>query len=262
MWYAVAITIVAATGNNVGKALQKKAVQGLPRLIMDRKVVKQYLKDRTWMLGLLADIGGALLNIVAIAQAPVSVVQPLMSSGLAILAVFAHFYLDEKLQRREWAAVGLTGLGIIGMGISTEDEPENMAIFPMRIAFTMLLCISVLAICSLYVNSRGRQRNKTGDSVSFVELLAGAQVGMCFGLSASSCRTGFLLATLGAVRRPWMAVMGLLMSVGLTTSGLLLQTEALKDGRAVVVCTTAGAAALVTAVFYGACALDERLPQV
>ena len=71
MWYAVAITVVAATGNNVGKALQKKAVQGLPRLIMDRRVVKQYLLDRTWTLGLLSDIFGALLNVVAIAQAPV-----------------------------------------------------------------------------------------------------------------------------------------------------------------------------------------------
>ena len=71
MWYAVAITVVAATGNNVGKALQKKAVQGLPRLIMDRRIIKQYLLDRTWALGLLADILGALLNVVAIAQAPV-----------------------------------------------------------------------------------------------------------------------------------------------------------------------------------------------
>jgi len=61
------------------------------------------------------------------------VVQPLMSGGLAILAVFSHFYLDERLRTREWLAVGVTGLGIVGLGISTEEEPQTPHIIPFRI---------------------------------------------------------------------------------------------------------------------------------
>ena len=64
----------------------------------------------------------------------VSVVQPLMSGGLAILAVFSHFYLDERLHAREWVSIGVTGLGIVGLGMSTEEEPETPHIVPFRIA--------------------------------------------------------------------------------------------------------------------------------
>ena len=56
-----------------------------------------------------------------------------MSGGLAILAVFSHFYLDERLRTREWLAVGVTGLGIVGLGISTEEEPQTPHIIPFRI---------------------------------------------------------------------------------------------------------------------------------
>lgn len=71
MWFAVGVAVVGAAGNNVGKALQKRAVASLPRLRLDRAVLHKYLLSRTYTLGLALDISGALLNIVALARAPV-----------------------------------------------------------------------------------------------------------------------------------------------------------------------------------------------
>jgi len=40
MWFAILLTIVAATGNNIGKALQKEAVHNLPRFSVQPAVFR------------------------------------------------------------------------------------------------------------------------------------------------------------------------------------------------------------------------------
>ena len=70
-WLAIAITVVAATGNNVGKALQKEATRTLPRFSLDPAILMQYMRSRQWLAGLAADLAGALLMIAAFALAPV-----------------------------------------------------------------------------------------------------------------------------------------------------------------------------------------------
>lgn len=71
-WAAIVITLVAATGNNVGKALQKEATRQLPRFSLEPAIMVQYARSREWLIGLATDLGGALLMIAAFALAPVS----------------------------------------------------------------------------------------------------------------------------------------------------------------------------------------------
>ena len=40
MWFAILITVIAATGNNIGKALQKEAVHSLPRFSLQPAVFR------------------------------------------------------------------------------------------------------------------------------------------------------------------------------------------------------------------------------
>lgn len=71
MWIAIFITVVASTGNNIGKTLQKSATASLPRLTLESVVLYRYLSSKEWILGLAADLGGGLLMIAAVARAPV-----------------------------------------------------------------------------------------------------------------------------------------------------------------------------------------------
>ena len=87
-WVAILVTVVASTGNNVGKALQKEATRTLPRFSMDPKIVQQYLRSRAWLLGLVSDLAGALLMIVAFSLAPVRLLLP--SVATAVVSVLIH----------------------------------------------------------------------------------------------------------------------------------------------------------------------------
>ncbi len=71
MWFAILVTVVAASGNNVGKVLQKQATRTLPKLTMRREVLAQYFLSPTWVAGMLTDLGGGVLMLFAFANAPV-----------------------------------------------------------------------------------------------------------------------------------------------------------------------------------------------
>lgn len=259
MWIAILITVVASTGNNIGKALQKSATANLPRLTLDSVVLRRYLSSKEWVTGLAADLGGGLLMIAAVARAPVSIVQPVSGLGLVLLAVFSHFYLKERLHTAEWAAVIVSTIGTIGLGATAGADPEPSDAKPlskMRIAVVVLM-FTVLVVAG--ISTRLQSRTKPARRATRTSAVTcGLQAGACFGLSAAACRTGFLLAQ-GASSALWVPV-GIAFSALLTSSGFVIQTRGLKDSNTVVVCTCAAVSSMVSGVAVGLLALGEALP--
>ena len=142
--FAVLVVAVAASCINVGKALQKEGTKRLPRFALDRKVVATYFKDTTWAAGMGMDVCGGLLMVVAISIAPVSLVQPVAAGGVAVLAVFSHFRLNEKLENKAWAGVAATVCGTIGIGWTAEEQPGDEPVSLTRIALGAFLIACVL----------------------------------------------------------------------------------------------------------------------
>ncbi|KAK9916037.1 hypothetical protein WJX75_007653 [Coccomyxa subellipsoidea] len=265
MWLAILVTVVASAGNNVGKALQKEATRHLPRFSIDPKILLQYARSRQWLIGLGTDLGGALLMIAAFALAPVSLVQPVSGLGLAVLSVFSHFYLKERLHRGEWAAVVLAGLGTIGVGAtsgseasSDGEEVEEATPSAVRIVAVMLLLCGAVAALPLVHARQMSAADRRARAAKPSASVYGLQAGACFGMSAAACRTGFLLAA----RVSWTAApAGLCTSVALSSAGFALQTLGFKDGNTVVVCTCAAVSSMLTGVLVGLLALGERMPR-
>ncbi|KAK9836309.1 hypothetical protein WJX81_004242 [Elliptochloris bilobata] len=262
MWFAIFLTIVASTGNNIGKALQKEATTSLPRFSLDPNILRQYFRSRQWLSGLAADLGGALFMVAAFALAPVSLVQPVSGVGLVSLAVFSHFWLKERLNRSEWGAVAIAALGTIGIGATAEAAPPGQSA-PSGARMVGVLAGLALALLGTFLAQRrgippaGAARRRAPAAVKQAAAWCGLQAGACFGLSAAACRTGFLLAA----RSSWLAApAGLGASAAFTSAGFMLQTVGLKDGNTVVLCTCAAVSSMVTGVLVGMLALGEGLP--
>ena len=286
--FAVLVVAVAASCINVGKALQKEGTKKLPRLVLDRKVLATYFQDSTWAAGMALDVCGGLLMVVAISRAPVSLVQPVAAGGVAVLAVFSHFRLGEKLEPRAWAGVAASVVGTVGIGITSEDQPPRSyppSDTPRRRAHRRharppraprrtrrppprprrqedrrprrrrrrhASSSRHGALASGAAGAPGRDRGRAE------EVVAGAQAGTFFSLSALACKIGFIF---GSRSGSWLAMaLGAAASFALTSAGLVCQTRGLKDGNSVVVCTCGNVAQMVTAVVFGVVVLGERLP--
>uniref|UniRef100_A0A2N9HHW6 Probable magnesium transporter n=1 Tax=Fagus sylvatica TaxID=28930 RepID=A0A2N9HHW6_FAGSY len=149
MWESICLTLAATAGNNIGKVLQKKGTVILPPLSFKFKVIRAYAFNKSWAIGFLMDIFGAMLMLRALSQAPVSVIQPVSGCGLAILSIFSHFYLKEIMNAIDWMGITLAGIGTIGVGAGGEEqEATSISIFHLPwLAF--MVAILFVAVASI-----------------------------------------------------------------------------------------------------------------
>ncbi|KAL1532584.1 hypothetical protein AAHA92_32572 [Salvia divinorum] len=105
------------------------------------QVIRAYASNSPWIIGFLMDIFGPILMLIALSQAPVSVIQPVSGCGLAILSVFSHFYLKEIMISIDWIGIALAGIGTIGVGAGGEEQnsPSISIIYLPWLAFVVVL---------------------------------------------------------------------------------------------------------------------------
>jgi drug/metabolite transporter (DMT)-like permease len=64
---------------------------------------------------MLVAAGAWLLHVAALALAPLSLVQAVISGGLVFLAVLAERVIGLKVGPRQWLGIGLTALGLVSL---------------------------------------------------------------------------------------------------------------------------------------------------
>ncbi|XP_042000648.1 probable magnesium transporter NIPA9 [Salvia splendens] len=259
MWESICLTIAATAGNNIGKVLQKKGTLILPPLSFKLKVIRAYASNSAWIIGFLMDIFGAVLMLLALSQAPVSVIQPVSGCGLAILSVFSHFYLKEIMNAIDWIGIALAGIGTIGVGAGGEEQksPSILIIYLPWLVFLVAL-VFVLLNGWLRVYRRQRREQELMQYEVIEEIIYGLESGILFGIASVISKMGFLFLEQGSSKL--LLPFCVSISIMCSASGFVCQTRGLKHGRAIVVSTCAAVASIVTGVLAGMFALGEQLP--
>jgi multidrug transporter EmrE-like cation transporter len=109
-------------------------------------------RSKWWAIGYAVAVGAYLLHVGALALAPLSLVQAVLSAGIVLLGEFAERLFDHELGRRErtgivLVAVGLSFLALTG-GTKDGQETANYSLGAMIGFESSLVAIGVALILS------------------------------------------------------------------------------------------------------------------
>src|SRR5919204_3341813 len=117
---ALVVTLVSACALNVGYLIEHSVASKLPPLSPRHpfQSARLLLAQRRWLLGFGVEAAGWLLYVLALALAPLSLVQATAAGGVGILAVMVARYRKAPLTRLERLGVTVSVAGLVLLGIS------------------------------------------------------------------------------------------------------------------------------------------------
>jgi drug/metabolite transporter (DMT)-like permease len=208
-------------------------------------------KSKWFAIGMLVAVGAWILHVAAMAMAPLSLVQAVISGGLVFLTVLAERVFGFKVGTRQWLGVGLTALGLALLAVTLPSTGGAHSSFSMAgmIAFESgLLVIGTMLVLSHKLGARHEHHG----------VLLGVAAGIMFGVSdvAIKALTGLIgSGGLLALVSPW-----LLTCVVASVIAFYASARGLQKGEAVPVITLTSAAANVSAISGGIIVFGDPMP--
>ncbi len=245
---AVIIAFAASFCVNYSTYMQKRAVDVLPtmRLRISWAVIKAFITNRLWLTAMAVDALGTAFFMVALIILPVSIVEPIITAGIALLAYLAIKNLGERPSRTDSLAIAITVMGVIFLSISlAEGLPEGKTFHPLELwVVTGVVAVIALAVpLTLFLSRKG-------------DIAAGLGVsgGLVIGMAAVFSR--LLMGDFGNEWYLWLPACALTYPLGFA-----IFQAGLQRGRAVVVAPIYNALVVCVPIVLGTIALDENLPE-
>jgi drug/metabolite transporter (DMT)-like permease len=207
-------------------------------------------RSKWWAIGFGVALFAWVLHVVALALAPISLVQAVISGGLVFLAVLADRWFGFELGRREWLGVALTALGLAFLGLTVESgstsSHSSYSISGMIAFEGAMIFIGTVLVLSHRLE---RIRHRHG-------VLLGAAAGILFGVSDISLKalTGTVPGDFLAIISPWTAV-----AVAASIAAFFSSARALQVGEGVSTIAITTVSANVSAILGGILVFGDPL---
>ncbi|MEK6273185.1 MAG: hypothetical protein AABM42_11150 [Actinomycetota bacterium] len=179
MIVGLALALACAVGTSVAFLLKHRGAVLAPpvRVRHPLRSAADLFRSRWFTVGYIVAFGAWALHVGALALAPLSIVQAVLSGGLVFLAVFAERFFGFRLGRRQWAGVIVTAAGLAVIGLTSGPDDGD----PPGYALAALISIEcgVLVVCAA-VAAISTHHRIPGPAQG---LLLGATAGALFGVS-------------------------------------------------------------------------------
>ena len=256
----IALALLATTAYNVGLILEKRALGQMPTLEIRRvmRVVASLLTSRAWLAGFALMLTGLACQTIVLTFEPVSVVQPVLASGVVLVLVLSRLVLRERLRGNEAWCVAAIAVAVVLLALSATGTAESHHADPGSMAAVMIPSIAI----GLLVAIGSLRTRRPGAVVSAV--WAGAGTGLLYGVAALAIKalSGVLVRhqtpaglVAGVLSSPYLYVLG-----GCLMVAMLLFQAALQAGRASIVIPVSNVTGSTYFIIAGTWLFHEHLP--
>ena len=241
----IALALACAAATQLGFLCKHRGASQAQRVEWQRPLrsAKALLGSKWFAIGLGIGAGAFALHVAALALAPLSTVQAVLSTGVVMLAVLGDRLFGHSVGSRQWVGVGMTatGLGLLVLTLPSPDGTGAAFHVPGLIAFEA----ATLALGTLLIVSP-----RLGAPVHHHGALLGASAGVLFGVSdvAIKALTGSPLVS------PW-----LLIAVSAGVLAFFASARGFQEGEAVPVIACTSTAANLTCMFGGILVFGDAL---
>src|SRR5580698_4812713 len=136
----IALALLSATAYNVGLIQEKRALGRMPALDLRRvpRVIASLLADPAWLAGFALMLTGLACQTIVLTFEPVSVVQPVLASGVALVLVLSRLMLRERLRPAETWCVAAIAVSVILLALSASGAQASHHASPGWMAAVMV----------------------------------------------------------------------------------------------------------------------------
>jgi hypothetical protein len=260
----IPLALVTTSSFNTGLILEKRALDRMPALNA-RKVtalVTSLLANPAWLAGFALVAAGLACQVIVLTIEPISLVQPILASGLALSLVLSRLVLRERLGGAESWCVAAMVVSLVLLALSQEAAPPGAARGAGTLPAVAVIVPSVAA--GLLIAAWPLRRRLGRHRSAATGICAGIGTGLLYGVASlatkglsgilSRSHTALGIAA-GIIASPYLYLLG-----GCSVAALLLYQAALQACRASILIPVSNVMSGLYFVIAGTWLFHEHLP--
>jgi hypothetical protein len=200
----ILLALACALATNVAVLCKYKGARAAAAVDFRRPLrsAGDLFRSRWWTIGFTVAFGAWILHVAALALAPISLVETVISGGLVLLAWFAGRWFGLRVGPREWLGLGLCAAGLALLGATSVGAAGGASAGYSSSAMIVFEAAAVGIGAMLLVSGTiGSTRAGSGT-------LLGVAAGLLFGVANVSIKalTGTVPSDLLSIVSPWTLV--------------------------------------------------------
>lgn len=240
----ILLALACAVVTNVSLLCKHRGAVAAPAVELGRPLrsAAALFRSRWWTIGFAVAFGAWALHVAALALAPLSLVETVISGGLVLLAWFAERWFGVRVGPREWLGLGLAAAGLALLGLTSASTAGSAGA-----SYSTAALISFEA-GAVGVGAMLLLHGSTGSAHPSKGALLGVAAGLLFGVANVSIKalTAIVPGDLLNIASPWTLV-ALLAGIG----AFFAVARGLQTGGAVPVIAVTAVAANCAGVVGG-----------
>jgi drug/metabolite transporter (DMT)-like permease len=250
----LAVALACAALTQLGFLCKHRGANHVPHIRFDKPLrsARHLFTAKWFLIGLTIGLVAWALHVVALALAPLSTVQAVLSTGVVMLAVLGNRLFGHKVPRRQWAGVAMTAGGLLLLMVTLPKAAGAHTHAAFAVPALLAFEGGMLAMGALLIVVP-----KLGAPAHHHGAVLGAAAGTLFGVSdvAVKALTGVAAdGPLALVASPW-----LLTAIIASVLAFLASAKGFQEGDAVPVIACTSTAANVTCILGGIIVFGDAL---